>query len=113
MGITYIIQFWDAAVGEELRCELETHNMLDQYMVAVMKDGKAVGHLPKKRPRACSLFIRRGGVVRCSYWRLKILSRPASRGLGDSLLDSVPGRTSGNQETTETNTIGAISMYKL
>ncbi len=37
----------------------------DRYAVAVIKDGVAIGHLPRKVLRVCSLFLRRGGTIHC------------------------------------------------
>ena len=55
-------RIWGAAIGEVLDCDREPDNAVDHYAV---KDGDIVGHLPRTISRACSLFIRRGGTVRC------------------------------------------------
>ena len=47
-------------------CEPEPRNSTDRYAVAVKKDGIIIGHLPTKISRVCSLFLRRGGVIRCT-----------------------------------------------
>ena len=31
-----------------------------------MKDGKTVGHLPRKLSKVCSLFLKRGGTIQCT-----------------------------------------------
>ena len=49
---------WTPTIGEELQCVREPTNIIDRYAVGVTKDGKIVGHLPKKISRLCSLFIR-------------------------------------------------------
>ena len=41
-------QIWTAVVGEVLSCVREPGNAHDRYAVAVMKNGKKIGHLPKK-----------------------------------------------------------------
>ena len=55
--------------GEELACHREAGNSHDPYAVAVKKiigrEEKVVGHVPRKRSAFCSLFIRRGGIIRC------------------------------------------------
>lgn len=56
-------EIWEATIGEELDCRSQS-NTVDQYDVAVMKSGIVVGHSPKKLS-CTSLFIRRGGVIRC------------------------------------------------
>ena len=37
---------WEVTVGEELECIREPTNSTDRYAVAVIKDGRIVGHLP-------------------------------------------------------------------
>ena len=56
---------WEAVIGEVLQCERERTNAEDRYAVAVKKDGRIIGHLPSKISRVCSLFLRRGGSIRC------------------------------------------------
>lgn len=65
-GYHVYCSIWAAAVGEELVCEREARNSTDRYAVAVKKDGTIIGHLPRKISRVCSLFLRRGGVIRCT-----------------------------------------------
>ena len=57
---------WGAAVGEELDCTQERGNLRDAYAIAVVRNGRTVGHLPRKLCRLCGLFIRRGGSISCS-----------------------------------------------
>ncbi len=40
--------------------------MADRYAVAVLKQGTAIGHLPRKISKVCSLFLRRRGSIRCT-----------------------------------------------
>ena len=55
--------------GEELPCYRELGNSHDPYAVAVKKfiagEQKVVGHVPRCISAICSLFIRRGGDIRC------------------------------------------------
>lgn len=62
---------WESpADGEVLRCEREVGNSHDTYAVAIKKliDGNyvVVGHVPRKISFICSIFIRRGGTIRCT-----------------------------------------------
>ena len=50
-------EYWSAVVGEEFACEREPTNSTDRYAVAVIRSGVAIGHLPRKVSRACSLFL--------------------------------------------------------
>ena len=59
-------EVWEAALGEELACEREPHNVHDRYSVAVKRRGIIIGHLPRKLSRLCSLFLRRGGAIFCT-----------------------------------------------
>ena len=56
---------WEAVIGEQLTCERDTTNHHDRFAVAVMKLDAIVGHLPKRISSVCSLFLRRGGSIRC------------------------------------------------
>ena len=56
---------WAAAIGEEVECRREPTNFHDRYAVAVIKDGNTIGHLPRKLSKICSLFLKRGGYIRC------------------------------------------------
>ena len=53
---------WDAAIGEVLACERESHNVEDCYVVAIKKIEGIIEHLPQNLSRVCSLFIRQGGI---------------------------------------------------
>ena len=57
---------WAAAIGEEQVCDREPTNMADRYAVAVLKQETVIGHLPRKISKVCSLFLRRGGSIRCT-----------------------------------------------
>jgi len=56
---------WHVVNGEELMCEHEPSNGRDRYAVAVIKDDEIIGHLPRKILRICSLFLLRGGSIKC------------------------------------------------
>ena len=56
---------WDASVSEELPCQREPGNSHDPFAVAIVRAGVTVGHVPRKLSSTCSLFIRRGGSIRC------------------------------------------------
>lgn len=56
---------WAAALGEVLICRREPTNSADRYAVAVLKEEMIIGHLPRKMSKVCSLFLRRGGSIRC------------------------------------------------
>ena len=74
---------WEAAVGEELKCEREKNNAKDPYAVAVVRRNVIVGHLPRKISRISALFLKRQGKISC-----KVLGRrrySATRGPGDSV----------------------------
>ena len=51
-------EIWEAAAGEVLMCERETHNDRDRYAVAVKKTGTVIGHLTRKLSRVYSFFLR-------------------------------------------------------
>ena len=42
----------------------EPQNSHGRYAVAVQKDDRIIGHLPRKVSRVCLLFLRQGGVIR-------------------------------------------------
>ena len=53
-------------VGETLACSRERGNTHDLFAVAVKKDGNIVGHVPREISCICTLYIRDGGVLRCT-----------------------------------------------
>ena len=57
---------WATAIGEELVCGREPTNMADRYAVAILKQESVIGHLPRKISKVCSLFLPRGGSIRCT-----------------------------------------------
>ena len=61
---------WEAAVGEELKCEREKNNAKDSYAVVVVSENVTVGHLPRIISRFSALFLKRQGKISC-----KVLGR--------------------------------------
>ena len=57
-------------IGEELCCQREVGNPKDPLTVAVIKpiagENTVIGHVPRIISSLCSLFIRRGGAIKCS-----------------------------------------------
>ena len=50
-------ELWEAAAGEELECQRQRRDGADAYAVAAVREGTAVGHVPRRISRICSLFI--------------------------------------------------------
>ena len=71
---------WTPVMGEHLQCVREEDNAEDRYAVAVTKDGVTVGHLPRRISTLASLFIRRGGIIRCSVTGNRRYSRDLAQG---------------------------------
>ena len=71
---------WTAAIGEELPCRRETNNVIDCYLVAVIKDDTIIGHLPKKYFKIFSLLIRCGGSITCKVIGRRRYSRDLPQG---------------------------------
>ena len=46
-------------------CVREPTNAVNKYAVAVVRSGTVIGHLQRKIPKICSLFLRRGGLIHC------------------------------------------------
>ena len=60
---------WNPAIGEELNTEREIGNPHNPRAVAVTKllhgEGRTVGHLQRRLSPLCSVFLRRGGSIKC------------------------------------------------
>ena len=56
---------WTPRLGETLQCLREEENRTDRFAVAVYKDLNIVGHVPRAISTLCSVFLRRGGIIRC------------------------------------------------
>lgn len=52
---------WDPHVGEELTTEREDGNPHDRHAVSVKKEGRIVGHLPRRVSKVAWYFLKRGG----------------------------------------------------
>ena len=71
---------WIPSMGEILDCHRERGNAMDRYAVKVLKNDEIVGHLPKKISTLCSLFIRRGGLIKCEVTGSRRYSQDLVRG---------------------------------
>ena len=56
---------WTPVINEVLQCEREEDNSEDRYVVVVKKSSTIVGHLPRRISALWSVFIRKGGIIRC------------------------------------------------
>ena len=56
---------WTPRLGETLQCLREEENTTDHFAVAVYKYLNIVGHVPRAISTLCSVFLRRGGSIRC------------------------------------------------
>ena len=56
---------WETAEGEALPCKSEGGNCSDRFAVAVVKDGIVVSHVPRLFSAACTVFLKRAGVILC------------------------------------------------
>ena len=68
---------WRAAITETLDCEREPTNASDRYVV---RGGVIIGHLLRKISRVCSIFLRRGGTIRCVVVGTKRYSQDLPQG---------------------------------
>ena len=71
---------WRAAITETLDCGREPTNASDRYAVAVVRGCVIIGHLPRKISRVCSIFLRRGGTIRCVVVGTKRYSQDLPQG---------------------------------
>uniref|UniRef100_A0A1X7V6W2 HIRAN domain-containing protein n=1 Tax=Amphimedon queenslandica TaxID=400682 RepID=A0A1X7V6W2_AMPQE len=72
---------WDASMSEVLPCEREIDNRRDTFAVRVSKPGTGtVGHLPRLISAACSVFLRRGGIITCTVTCSRRYSRDFTQG---------------------------------
>ena len=56
---------WTPNIGEELSVKREDDNQHDNHAVAVMKNGKIVGHVPRSISRVSWYFLSHGGDITC------------------------------------------------
>ena len=52
-------------MGEQLPCKREICDNKNRYVAAVLRDRTTVGHMPRKTPAACTLFLQREGSNYC------------------------------------------------
>jgi len=71
---------WEATRGEVLTCARETGNVFDPFAVSVLKGYTVAGHVPRKISAICSLFIQRGGMIRCKVTGSRQYSSDISQG---------------------------------
>ena len=64
-GFHVYSDIWTPFVGETLACEQGNGNSNDPYAVTIKKGSKVVGHVLRKSPKACSLFLLLGGTICC------------------------------------------------
>ena len=70
-------QEWTPAVGEVLALKRQPDNSHDKFAVAVIKNGRIVGHIPKSMSRAVSFFLNRDG----HSGFCEVTARPTNRGV--------------------------------
>ena len=56
---------WIPTMDETLQCLREEGNREDRFAVGVYKGPDIVGHVPRNISTLCSVFLRRGGTIRC------------------------------------------------
>ena len=71
---------WDPVVGETLNCEREDRNPQDPYAVSVKKVGTTVGHVPRVVSCICTLFLRRGGIIKATVTGARQYSQDLPQG---------------------------------
>jgi hypothetical protein len=71
---------WNTVCGEQLTCEREPSNSFNRYAVTVVRNRIIIGHLPRKIAKVCSLFMRRGGTLRCIASGKRRYSRDLQQG---------------------------------
>ena len=50
-------RIWSVTIGEKLVCKRTFSNVVDRYLVGILKDDVVVGYLSKKIAKMCSLFL--------------------------------------------------------
>ena len=48
---------WDAIIGEVLQCQGKIGNWHDPYAVAILSDGRVVGHMPQKIAFLLNIYL--------------------------------------------------------
>ena len=75
---------WTPFLGEELSVQPEDHNDHDEHAIAVTRDGRTVGHVPRIISRESWFFLRRGGHIICR------ITGQRKRGDGNRHVDIAP-----------------------
>ena len=75
---------WTPFWGEELSVQPEDHNDHDEHAIAVTRDGRTVGHVPRIISRVSWFFLRRGGHIICR------ITGQRKRGDGNRHVDIAP-----------------------
>ena len=73
-------QIWQPSIGEELETVAEESNPNDSFAVAVTKESRVVGHLPRTYSRAFWHFINRGGTIKARITRAREFTRDLPQG---------------------------------
>ena len=71
---------WIPVTKEELFCLREPGNIEDPHAVAILKDNIVVGHVPRKISTMCSMFLRKGGLMKCTITGSKRYSSDLTQG---------------------------------
>lgn len=58
-------EIWSPETNETLFGHMEPENPYDLYAVAIVKDGKTVGHIPKEHSKHCTVALLAGGSISC------------------------------------------------
>ena len=78
-------EFWQPELGQFLNVEIEPSNVHDRFAVAVKKDKKIIGHLPRDNRHLIFFFIQEETTAKC----IATVTGP-SVNLGDKLGQKVP-----------------------
>ena len=88
-------EFWEPEHGESLTVENEPYNVQDRFAVAVKKNDKVIGHLPRDDRHLIFFFLQEDITGKCIA---TVTGKPVN--LGDKLGQKVPCklRVSGREE---------------
>lgn len=59
------MRVWTPHVGEILHTRKEAVNHHDRFAVAVLKEDRIVGHIPREVSKTAWYFLEHGGEIRC------------------------------------------------
>ena len=74
------MRVWTPHVGEILHTRKEAVNHHDRFAVAVLKEDRIVGHIPREVSKTAWYFLEHGGEIRC-----EITSRRRRSDIGKGL----------------------------